>query len=133
MRNSNIIILAALGGGFYFLNKFLQKSQGTPELDVTGGAGMTETEALNLAQQLLYSMHQFGTDVDTIYSVVTPLTAQQLIMVYNQFGRPPYWGFGYDQWLGTPMDLFGWFQQELNASDIAKLKGIFAKTGILWP
>lgn len=134
MKVDQIISLGIIAAAGYVGYKILKKLQptGTPTLDVPGGTGLTETEALNIAQRLLAAMNQTGTNEAVLFNELEPLTAGQLISVYNQFGRPPYFWWGLDTYFGTPIDLFGWFNAELGASDLAKMKLIWNKTGLIW-
>jgi len=106
-----------------------------PELptDPSGsGIGFTQQEALAIADRIWYAMADVGTNESLLFNNLENLTANQLIMVYNAFGQRPYAFTGNWFGLGFPLDLFGWFNEELGPQDLMKMKNIWAKTGLTW-
>lgn len=98
----------------------------------TGVLSFTLEEAQTIANRLYYAMADIGTNEDLLFDSLKNLTAQQLIMVYNAFGTRSYAFSGNWFGLGYPLDLFGWFNQELSGNDLNNMKQLWAKTGLIW-
>jgi len=134
----DLIKYAAILVGVGAVYKLLKPGGGGPvELptDPTGGTGLpvfTQQEAQTIANRLYYSMADIGTDVSAMFTDLQPLTAQQLIMVYNAFGVRPYAYTGSWFGLGYDLDLFGWFNKELGSNDLSRMKQLWSKTNLTW-
>lgn len=127
-----IAIAGAIAYGVYVVSKLLTKKDVSPDLDIPGGGGITTIDANMIGQRLYQAMKGFGTDEATLFSELQNLTAQQLISVYNAYGTPYYFLYGGDPYFGSPLDLFGWFNEELSGNKLAQMKQIWAKTGLTW-
>lgn len=128
-------ILVGISAAYRLFGKAKGGGGGVPELptDPSGtGFIFTQQEALAIADRIWYAMADLGTNESLLFSSLENLTANQLIMVYNAFGQRPYAYTGNWFGLGFPLDLFGWFNQELGPQDLMKMKSIWAKTGLSW-
>lgn len=98
------------------------------------GARLTKQESLAYANRLYLSMDGVGTDNETINSIRSSLTnPADLRAVYNAFGTKNYGFFGSswsDMW-GTPLDLKGWFKEELSPNDYKVWEQMFKTAGII--
>ena len=139
MKKNDIIEYAAYGVGAYFLFRWLKNQFGTSVIGTPGGGGGVPTtgvwsmaEAKKIADRLDYAMGDFGTKEQIMFDALDPLTGPQLVDVYNAFGLRNYIGVGYIFGMGAPLDLFGWFDEELSGSDLQKMKSIWQKSGLSW-
>ena len=136
--NSNKIDFGslAIAGGLIFLaiklGKLFQKKETSPDLTFPGGGGLTTTEANMIGQRLYQAMSSFGTDETTLFAELENRTASQLVAIYNAYGTPYYFLYGGDPYFGAPLDLFGWFNEELSGTDLNRMKQIWAKTNLVW-
>jgi len=92
----------------------------------------THQEAQTIADRLYYAMADIGTDTNLLFTSLESLTAQQLIMVYNAFGKRSYAYTGSWFGLGYDLDLFGWFNKELSGNNLTRMKQLWAKTNLTW-
>jgi len=139
MKKNDIIQYAAYGVGAYFLFTWIKNKIGTTTIGPGGGGGSVPTdgqwsmaEAKKIADRLDYAMGDFGTKEQLMFDALDPLTGPQLIDVYNAFGLRNYIGVGYVFGMGAPLDLFGWFDEELAGSDLQKMKSVWQKSGLTW-
>jgi hypothetical protein len=80
-----------------------------------------------VAAQTLDAMQGFGTDEETLFSVVKGLNKDELTQVFIEFGEPFTLGLS-----GTfYANLARWYKDELSASDYNKMKIIWSKTDLL--
>lgn len=133
MKVEDIIKYSAIviGAGFVY-NLIKGGGRNFNPLDPNSGTGFSEQEAQAIAERLYFAMADMGTVEGMLFSSLENLTGPQLIMVYNAFGLRPYGWTGNWFGLGYNLDLFGWFNQELNAQDLAKMKQLWAKTNLTW-
>ena len=101
-----------------------------PTRDNTFVSNITETQAAQIAKTLFNSMKWAGTDEQAMYDVLKDVNGEGLKLVYKEYGEPKYAAFGYSPYLGIKTDLFGWFQQELDENELAKMKKIWYKSGL---
>jgi len=101
-----------------------------PTRDNTFVSNITETQAAQIAKTLFNSMKWVGTYEQDMYDALKDVNGEGLKLVYKEYGEPKYSAFGYSPYLGTRTDLFGWFQQELDENELAKMKKIWYKSGL---
>lgn len=129
---------ALIGLGAYFLLKFIRVPKNLP-----GGGGatynppidatistITGTEANAIAQKQYSAMADLGTNEDLLFASLRNLNGADLIKVYNAFGTKNYAASGSWFGIGYPLDLFGWYTEELGSSDLAKMRSIWRKSGL---
>lgn len=92
--------------------------------NTTGGTGYV-FNALNVAETLHTAMKDSGTDEDTIFNVLAPLSQAQFLTVIQKFGNRLYNDWTGNSIWGSPQPLKHWFQQELSASDYETLRKKF--------
>jgi len=101
-----------------------------PTRDNTFVSNITETQAAQIAKTLFNSMKWVGTYEQDMYDALKDVNGEGLKLVAMKFGEPKYSAFGYSPYLGTKTDLFGWFQEELDENELAKMKKIWYKSGL---
>jgi hypothetical protein len=131
--------IAIGAGALYLINYFVQKRKFDNvdiPLDPTTGTGLlTPEEALAIANRLEYAMLDIGTKEQQLFDNLQPLDGQQLVQVFNAFGERPYafWGNFFGLPVGLPIDLFGWFKEELGTNDLAQMRQLWLKSGLNFP
>ena len=91
------------------------------------GSTLNDTEVRDQTNKLYIAMNGYGTDEETIYSVLEDISLPNFNKIYNEFGKKYY-----DQNLGIngnvvfdfKLDLLGWLNAELNDSELNHLKSI---------
>ena len=96
--------------------------------------GISDQEALLIANRLESAMYDIGTNEKTLFANVEKLSGPDLVRVYNAFGQRSYalWGNFFGLPAGFPLDLFGWFYEELGPKDLEKMRQIWIKSGLTW-
>lgn len=84
----------------------------------------------SISDRLFYAMNRFGTDEEDMFLLLEPLSSVELRSVYREFGMKPYANGGRLVVLGSSFDLFGWFSQELTGKEKARMRDIWAKSGL---
>lgn len=137
---NDLITYAAIGAGAAYLLGYYRRKKSFELVDIpldpTTGTGMlTPEEALAIANRLEYAMLDIGTFEQQLFDNLDPLTGQQLVQVFNAFGERPYafWGNFFGLPVGLPLDLFGWFKEELGSNDLNKMRQLWAKSGLVFP
>lgn len=100
---------------------------------VTSGETVAPTistsQAEVIAQGQLDAMAWFGTDsIDSMTLPLKKLNGTDLILVYDAFGLNRYFGAGRSSYLGTDLDLFGWYKEELDNEELNKMRSVWAKS-----
>lgn len=117
----------------YFAFKKPKEENGGTQLDPTGNNGGTSGgtsggyifNAINVADALHTAMKDTGTDEDTIFNVLAPITQLQFSLVIQKFGSRLYNDtLGNSVW-GTPRPLKHWLKEELSSSDYETLRKKF--------
>jgi hypothetical protein len=96
---------------------------------------VSRTEWESIANALYEAMTIYGTDEDTLFNSLSDLSASELISVYDAFGARYYsnhLGIGVPNTdlLGSALDLFGWFNNELSRNEKTQMRNIWAKSGL---
>mgnify|MGYP001494394385 FL=1 len=137
---NNLITYAAIGAGAAYLIGYYRKKKSFELVDIpldptTGTGALTPEEALAIANRLEYAMLDIGTFEQQLFDNLDPLTGQQLVQVFNAFGERSYafWGNFFGLPVGLPLDLFGWFKEELGSSDLNKMRQLWSKSGLVFP
>lgn len=123
----------------FVLYKLYQKffDNGFSELSY-GKLSRSEAELKNIAETQFSAMTIDGTDEDNIFDSLEGLNKNDLIYVYNKFGKRKYSFFGESSLvddffqMSTALDLFGWYRREIDtdSEDWEKIKTIWAPTGL---
>lgn len=103
-----------------------------------GNATLSNGDAGALADMLHEAMYSWGTDEETIKSVLIDLESNtdNFRKVYNAFGRRKYFDTGAPlpifSWLATPENLGGWIKAEFDSASEEYLlfKNLCRKAGI---
>lgn len=133
----NVAIYGAIGLGLWFL----LKGKSARQLPGGGGASynppadasspsLSNTEIQTIAATQFSAMADLGTNEALLFSSIKNLSGADLIRVYNAFGTKSYAATGSWFGVGYPLDLFGWYKEELGESDLQKMKQIWAKSGL---
>ena len=88
-----------------------------------------------IANACYESMTIYGTDEETLFNLLQPLTGNELKAVYDAFGARYYsnhLGIGVPNTdlLGSALDLFGWFSNELKGYEKTQMRKIWVKSGL---
>jgi len=87
------------------------------------------TWAESIAESLHYAMLGRGTDEDVMFKSLEDLNQFELKEVFEAFGNRKYawWGHSFG---GAAIDLFGWFNAELNEKEKTQMRKIWVKSGL---
>jgi hypothetical protein len=91
---------------------------------------ISNAEVNSVAGSVYRGMDRVGTDEDLMYSVLAPLNGADLGRVFVAFGRKQYFIATSGTYIGTKIDLFGWFREELNQSELAQMQNIWTKANM---
>lgn len=132
----------AIGGGYVMAaiknNKDISKGNSAidnktkPTDGSNNQSRITKTMARNLAATLFNAMDRFGTDENAMFSAVQNLNGQELQEVFEAFGTPKYFAGTRGSIMGSHINLFGWFDNELSGSDLVRMKAIWNKSNLAW-
>jgi len=133
----NVAIYGAIGLGLWFLLK------GKAARQLPGGGqatynppadssipSLSQTEIQSIANTQFSAMADLGTNETLLLSSLKNLSGADLVRVYNAFGTKPYAATGSWFGIGYPLDLFGWYSEEISGSTLTKMKNIWAKSGL---
>lgn len=133
LKPKYLIILALIAGIIYLYSKFksnvIDKVIKVPELK-------DYSVYQSYANSLYESMRDYGTDEEGMFKILEYLNPDELKMVYKAFGLKNYssGGKGINLFginiVGDSLDLFGWFQAELNENERIKMRSIWEKSGL---
>jgi hypothetical protein len=103
----------------------------------TGGATISQGDAIIIAQNLLNAMDRWGTDEAAIIENLGRCKNKaDLNLVIQTFGIKPYDGTGLAdtffsrQLAGVMKNLNGWLRQELGGKDLEKVKEIYSNLNV---
>lgn len=82
-----------------------------------------------IAYQVYLTMWTLGTNEDELFTILGTLKLNELVEVYKAFATRGY-RLGGGEPLGKQLNLFEWFDKELNRNEREKMRGIWEKTGI---
>lgn len=94
-----------------------------------GGYSSNVDKYLSIAETLYSTMADFGTDEKLMFDVLKPLSGSELVKVYEAFGNKGY-AFGGAFFGGYSLDLFGWFNKELDRNEKTQMRNIWVKSGL---
>lgn len=130
-----IYIVLSLLVVYFIINKFLgvrvpQKPNKMVDKPVVKenemGSKLSDNEANSIAERLFKAMNSFfGTDEDTIYTLLAGLSTQDYYKVYNRFGLRRYstvFGESTISPFGVELSLTQWLVNELTSDEYKKLK-----------
>ncbi|MDP2687524.1 MAG: hypothetical protein Q8O62_09895 [Aequorivita sp.] len=143
-NTQTLLILLALGVGGYFVYKavsginkvgdtvggIFDDGSGSPSGNTTpGGSGsstvtVTPNQASGIARILLTAMDRTGTDTQEIYNALRGRTAADYHLISQAFGTPRYNGLMEGIWPAPPRNLTYWLTNELDSTEINKLRTI---------
>jgi len=116
-----IVLIKKLFSGFF------NKSPFTPS-DITintSQLSISQSQAMQIAQNLFDAMNRLGTDEKTLFDSITTLNSEDLKLVVKIFGLRSYFGHGYGAILGQDKSLQGWLKAELGGGDLENMKVLF--------
>lgn len=132
---SDLALLGIVGIAGYFL---LKKTSILPgggganynEPKDKSSAKITKTEAAAIANKQHSAMADLGTNEQLLFDSLKGLNGADLVLVFDAFGQKNYAATG--SWFGAgySLDLFGWYSEELDGSDLAKMRAIWTKSGL---
>lgn len=148
MINNNLGYLFLAGVGLYIFNQLrgnAEASARSEEIDLkpvpvppnqaeAPKATITTAEATAIAQKQLIAMDQYGTDESLLFGSLRGLNGADLRLVYKAFGI-----VNYSDRLGTreripifgqKLDLFGWYVQELDKTELGSMRILWYKAGV---
>jgi hypothetical protein len=85
---------------------------------------LTRAEAQAIAQRQYIAMWRPGTDEAELYRSINFLNGADLRLVYETFGIRNYYNFR------RPLDLFGWYTEELDRTELDRMRIIWYKSGL---
>lgn len=148
MASSNDIVKQVLpyaipALGVYLVYKYFTKADEQQEKDVIGATGIptkdgstksniSATEASSKANFLYDQMQGFGSGFNAMLSTLQGVNGKGLQLIFVKFGLHPYLLTGY--WPqaagGVPLDLFGWFLNELDSDELNQMRTLWNKSGM---
>lgn len=81
-------------------------------------------EAKAIAERQYIAMNRPGTDEDELFRALNGLNGADLRLVYEQFGVRNYYT------LRRPLDLFGWYVEELDRGELDRMRVYWYKSGL---
>ena len=87
-------------------------------------ATITGAEAKAIAERQFLAMNRPGTDEDELFRSLNELNGKDLQLVYAQFGLRNYFT------LRRPLDLFGWYVEELDQDEYKRMQLYWYKSGL---
>jgi hypothetical protein len=121
----------AMGGGYFIYRKIKGSTKETPGNDLSrlsidkSRLTYSESEYGLMAQRLFLAMDRIGYDSGVVLSVMGSMcTRDDLLMLIKTFGIRRY-GIITSLFFGQDLNLIGWFVEELNDGDSARVGGIF--------
>jgi hypothetical protein len=134
------IIIVVIAAGLYFLFKKKKTDASQAAVDSvnvnSNKLSFTTAELQFKTSELLDAMNQYGTDFDTIISVLKSLrTSDDLLYIVKAFGTKPYYltGLGdgiLSRYMSTDENLIGWFHEELGIGELAQVQAQFDRLGV---
>jgi hypothetical protein len=130
-----------IAGGIVLFWAYRKLAGGEAGFDLTGGgvvplpSGLPQPEYVyaDIADRQFNSMNMWGTDTESLFSAVQGLTPAELVAVASKFGKRastvslfP----GTQQSVSFPRSITEWYDSELSATDQARMKQIWAGTGL---
>ncbi len=85
---------------------------------------LTRAEAQAIAQRQYVAMWRPGTDEAELFRSINFLNGADLRLVYETFGIRNYYN------LRKPLDLFGWYVEELTRPELDRMRIIWYKSGL---
>lgn len=86
-----------------------------------------------IANQLYTAMSGTGTDENSIVSLLSNKTKDDLTLIIKSFGVQKYGTFGKPMYSWLPsvdLDLMGWLKKELSGNSLKQVQNIFATAGL---
>lgn len=105
-------------------------SQESPVSTDPFAIGRSQAEIDSIARSQYAAMDRIGTDEDVLFDSLEGLSANDLKRVFNAFGVKKYMLFGGSALFAKPLDLFGWYREELNGSELKRMRAVWAKAGM---
>jgi len=139
-KTQDIILYGAIGAGAVYLLNYFRKQKEFDNVDIPidfdpGNLLLTPEESMVIANRLEAAMLDIGTSENILFDTLQPLNGQQLVQVFNSFSERPYafWGNFFGLPVGIPLDLFGWFKEELSNNELMQMRQLWAKSNLIFP
>jgi len=135
MLNNNILNLLLVGAGVYLFaryqkttdqqnfNRNLDQIKNKP-LPRPVVPTILPAEAKAIAERQFIAMNRPGTDENELFRALNGLNGADLRLVYEQFGVRNYFT------LRRPLDLFGWYVEELDRAELDRMRVYWYKSGL---
>jgi hypothetical protein len=124
-----VVLLVFIVFLFIFWKKILSYFKNEPDVDTSK---LSDVEHQVITDQLWSAMKKMGTDEQEIWDLLRKLNSDDLIYIYNLFGKKSYiMGTGEESFFGTEEDLITILKNELTNSEEPRIKFLFRNTG-LW-
>ena len=91
---------------------------------------LSQAEIDSIAKSQLGAMDKIGTDEDLLFSSLQGLNGSDLRRVFNTFGTVKYMLFLGSALFSKPLDLFGWYREELNEKELSRMRAIWDRAGM---
>lgn len=88
------------------------------------GPTLTRVEAQAIAERQFIAMFRPGTNEAELYRSLNFLNGADLRLVYETYGIRNYYNFR------RPLDLFGWYTEELTRTELDRMRIIWYKSGL---
>jgi hypothetical protein len=85
---------------------------------------LTRAEAQAIAERQYIAMWRPGTDENELYRAIAYLNGADLRLIYELFGRRNYYA------MRRPLDLFGWYAEELTRAELDRMRIVWYKSGL---
>lgn len=92
--------------------------------------GISFRNTSKIARSVHWTMARAGTDENRLFNLLEPLSGADLVKVYRSFGVQPYGLSGGMGWFGSDLNLFEWFEKELNRNERERMRLIWHKSGL---
>jgi len=87
-------------------------------------ATLTAAEAKAIAERQYKAMNRPGTDESALFASLNGLNGKDLQLVYQEFGLRNYYTGR------RPLDLFGWYVEELDSEELKRMQLYWYKSGL---
>jgi len=105
---------------------------GVPTKDGSTKSNISVTDASSKANFLYGEMQGFGSGFSAMLATLQGVNGKGLQLIFQKFGTHPYLIAGYwpEAAGGVPLDLFGWFLNELDLDELNQMRQVWNKSGL---
>lgn len=131
MKNLGLFVLAGIAAGFGIIkyqslieSKRRVREISTKPLERPDPPTLSRAEAAAIAERQYKAMNRPGVNANELFTSLNRLNGADLRLVYDAFGMRKYSLFT------GPLDLLGWYVNELNYQELNRMRIIWYKAGI---